>query len=256
MCRLLKTFVLFNRKQQRELLLFEYFPLRKANCNSKVAQLFIFLIWSISWFFHSVYNINLFFFVCWCLLLRSPFIVTNRLLFSVKVCNFSYFLALHFSSRLYHITASINAELLSLLVIQMHNFQFYGCLIQKLQNLNKSIAHDKRFIFLAFLRRYSYGLGSIYFYNLFFLNSLLIRHHCWGRSGLSWLVMYFFCREALKTIHLRSSIMVQSKFQPICSYVKCHMRPVVFHRSQNLDEFCKNNRSLVFIKNLKFTPNL
>lgn len=95
LCCLLKTFVLFNRKQQRQLLLFAYFPLRKAKCNSKVGQLFIFPIWSISWFFHSVYNINLLS-VYWCLLLRSPFIVTIRPLFSVKLCDFSYFLALNF----------------------------------------------------------------------------------------------------------------------------------------------------------------
>lgn len=79
LCCLPKTFVLFNRKQQSELLLFVYFPLRKAKCNSKFGQLFILLLSSISWFFHSVYNINLLF-VYWCLHLRSPFIASIRLL--------------------------------------------------------------------------------------------------------------------------------------------------------------------------------
>ena len=80
LCCILKTFVLLNRKQQRELLLFAYFPLRKAKCNSKVGQLFILPISFISWFFHSVYNIN-FLFVYWCLHLRSPVIASTRLLF-------------------------------------------------------------------------------------------------------------------------------------------------------------------------------
>lgn len=95
LCCLLKTFVLFNRKQQRKPLLFAYFPLRKAKCNSKVGQLFILTISFISWFFHSVYNINLLF-VYWCLHLRIPLIASIRLLFSVKLCDFSYFLSLHF----------------------------------------------------------------------------------------------------------------------------------------------------------------